>query len=68
MVSDSHIHYLLVVEILLLKNVAGSMQHSVYNTKHFPNDTYIAIINIIVNSQLLGNSPFGKVWNCNPQK
>lgn len=39
------------------------MQNSVYNTKHLPNHTYIAIINNIVNSQLLGNSPFGKVWN-----
>lgn len=44
------------------------MQNSVHKTKHLPNDTYIAIINIIVNSQLLGNSLFGKVWNCNPQK
>lgn len=44
------------------------MQNSVHKTKHLPNDTYIAIINIIVNSQLLGNSPFGKVWNCYPQK
>lgn len=35
------------------------MQNSVHKTKQLPNDTYIAIINIIVNSQYLSNSSFG---------